>query len=63
MQDRSVNIEYLRVLGMLSGDSNGQFRITLAARVIVEIGDIVRMSPECRDGDTRRNQARLVMGT
>ena len=52
MQDESVNIEYLRVLGMLSGDSNGQFRIILAARAAVEIGDIVRISPECRDGDT-----------
>ena len=63
MQDKFVNIEDLRVLGMLSGDSNGQFRITLAARAVVEIGGIVRISPECRDGDTRRNQAQLVMGS
>jgi hypothetical protein len=62
MQEEFVNIEYLRVLGMLSGDSNGQFRITLAARAAMEIGDIVRISPECLDGDKRRNQTRLVMG-
>ena len=61
MQEEFVNIEDLRVLGMLSGDSNGQFRMTLAARAVGQVGDIVRISPECRDGDTRRNQARLVM--
>ena len=63
MQEEFVNIEDLRALGMLSGVSIGRFRITLAARAVGEIGDIVRLSPECRDGDTRRNQAQLVMGT
>ena len=62
MQEEFVNIEYLRVLGVLSGDSNGQFRIILTVRAVLEIGDIVRISPECRDSDTRRNQTQLVMG-
>jgi len=45
-------MEYIRILGVLSGDSNEQFRITLAARAVIEIGDIVRISLECRDGET-----------
>ena len=60
MQEECVNIEHLWVLGLLSGDSNGQFGITLTARAAVEIGNIVPKSPECRDGGTRRNQTRLV---
>ena len=63
MQEGFVNIEHLRVLGMLSGDSNRQFRIILSARAAVEIGHIVRVSPECSDGDARRNQTRFVTGT
>ena len=63
MQEGFVNIEDLRALGMLSGDTNAQFRITLNAREVVKIGDIVCISPECRDSTTRRNQAQLVMGT
>ena len=51
MQEEFVNMEYLRDLGVLSGNSNSQFRITLAAQAVVEIGDIVHISPECCDGD------------
>jgi hypothetical protein len=56
MQNEFVNIEYLRILGMLSGNSNGQFHIALAVQTAEEIGNIVRRSPSCHDGGSKRNQ-------
>jgi len=47
MKDGFVNMEYLRDLGVLSGNSNGQFRITLAIRATVEIENVVCIGPEC----------------
>jgi hypothetical protein len=50
MQDGFVNIEYLRDLGVLSGNSNGPFHVILAVRVAEEIGNIDRIGPECCGG-------------
>ena len=50
MQEKFGNIEYLRVLGMLPGDSKGQFHITSVSGAAVEIGNIVYRNPARRTG-------------
>ena len=62
MQDGFVKIECLRILGMLSGNSNGRFHITLAAQTANESGNIVPVSPGFNNGGAKRNPTLLDMG-